>query len=98
MLARVDVSVPLTCVDEILVGQAGVVHVMDSAGEYGGQSLKGREHRLDTGHGVNNNNGGGGSPRGPGCRAKRSLTGSRQPRGCCCDKELPGEVKRLRDE
>ena len=52
-MARVDVSVALTCVDEILVGQAGVVHVMDSAGEYGGQSLKGREHRLDTGHGVN---------------------------------------------
>ena len=39
----------LTCVDEILVGEAGVVNVMDSAGEYGGESLKGREHRLDTG-------------------------------------------------
>ena len=59
-MARIDVTAALTCVDEILVGQAGVVHVMDSAGEYGGQSLKGREHRLDTGHGVNNNNGGGG--------------------------------------
>lgn len=41
--------VRLTCVDEILVGEAGVVNVMDSAGEYGGESLKGREHRLDTG-------------------------------------------------
>ena len=39
--------VRLTCVDEILVGEAGVVNVMDSAGEYGGESLQGREHRLD---------------------------------------------------
>ena len=52
----------VTCVDEILVGEAGVVHVMDCAGEYGGQSLKGREHRLNTGRGVlllgDNNEGG----------------------------------------
>ena len=39
----------VTCVDEILVGEAGVVHVVHGAGEDGGEGLEGGEHGLQRG-------------------------------------------------
>ena len=36
-----------TCVDEVLVGETGMVHVVDAAGQQGGQLFQGRQHTLN---------------------------------------------------
>lgn len=44
----------LTGVDEELIGNSGVIHVMDGAGKQGGQDLQISEHSLDKKNHISN--------------------------------------------
>ena len=44
-----QIKVVLTRIDQILIGDTGMIHVVDGGGEEGREHLQRREHRLQVG-------------------------------------------------